>query len=111
MSPTCSKRDLAGRNALPAIPRTIYGHPEEILTRHQSVSAPTGPHLGRTATPPQPGSPRSSFDTDSHRCVEGFGCRLSPFELAEEVVPDRLELIECGDAGNRVLSSDAFCRS
>jgi hypothetical protein len=40
-----------------------------------------------------------------------FGCGLSPFELADEVVPDRLELIERGDTGNRVLSSDASCRS
>ena len=71
MSPTCSKRDLAGRKARSATARTIYGHPEEIFTRHQSINAPTGPHLGRTATLAQPGSPRSALDTDSQRCADG----------------------------------------
>ena len=37
------------------------GQPEEILTRHQPMRRPTGPHLGLTCQFLQPGSPMSSL--------------------------------------------------
>ena len=91
MFPTCSNRLLAGRNALSATVRTIYrspppmaassgpgnGHPDETLTRHQFISAPTGPHFGATSQVAAAGlAELLALETVSHLWAGGVGGHL-----------------------------------
>ena len=141
MFPTCSNRLLAGRNALSATVRTTQrsplpiaassgpgnGHPDETLTRHQFISAPSGPHLGATSQVAHPGSPISCLGDDLPAVARRgrwscFSSRArasrwrSPLRSAssraaaqalEQLVASLLQLRHVGDVALRAAAADA----
>ena len=99
MFPTCSNRPLAGRKARSRgyqapqrsrrQPARGNGQPPETLTRHQLISAPSGPSRGPTCQLAQPGSPVSAAETTSQRWPPGSATIASRTSRARRSRADR----------------------
>ena len=104
------------RSRRPSACLPANGHPPETLTRHQFISAPSGPIRGPTSQVEHPSSPVSAAETTSHRCPAGSATIASrtsrarrsrrdrrradsarPGEQGEQRVAGLRELVDAGD--------------